>query len=1152
MLKILYDMLGVLLFLAGVFVVYAANQDKTNRHRQRPLPAVAALFCLLAIIFNARHGGEMTASLDGFVAAIGLGDGTESVFLRVAVLNMWIMFIFAIIKAVYNLVARLSDLTFEQVEMTPYAYDKEYQHWFLKQGCLGMRELAKWSFACVTILASLLFLFSGILSQSPAFQNSFFPAYASIVVGELFYYLDGTTKEEYLDDVSFEADGAIHVFQYAKVWEVLSHYFGDRLLQVSSHGASQGSPGTHDDFCQSLIESDDHWTRLAGGYFDKLVKRGLIGSADKDGGYGSLNHDMALNTIRLMQGKSVMFASPFCRDFIPYIFLPLCSRLMRNEKVLVLYGPAVSEDSLVSYLDEGFRFVTGVSGMWTIEELPSKEDGSKGTSDVVLLPYSSLSNVRRIIDNADTLSRVSMVLVIDPSSLIATCQIGLNFLAEYVSYGCPVNYCIFDQNADGLVDALSHALRTNLTEVGATEASEGSAIGMFWEVDGEQLQHRLLPGVAHYLGVGTEIALVALKAQIPKVSWASRSAVPLADQRWIDGQYYSELLRFAELPEEQLQLDEHIDFCTDTWSLGKREDAFIVAEDEYQNMFETFRQFATRGTQQSFVNVLAPNYLLRSYMAENRQIFENDPKAIPAISPDFSKSQRNAIFSIVMAMVQSGRMVSEEELRKRFKYVGLSVTNMKEALEGLLIEHLELVDDDPDKYPERHVIMEETEEYDPTTREIEVRRHYGISNLAKYDECFASLRNVPVVTEMPDGSELLLGSRLYGHVYQSYLPGQFVVVEGKYYEVVSISKDTGVMLRRAADHFSSRRYYRQLRTYSVDSWTQEEVIGDTRTVSGVEVRKIRYSGSVTTAGYIDLQDYGDLAGGSVVNLSNIPVRKYRNKDALRLEFPGADAHITATIAVLMSEIVVTLFPKDHPYLAVVTPSAGKLADPEQQVLYGYQGQGADTDANVIYIIEDSLIDIGLITSVDRNIHRILEICWDYLDWHLGMLLGGSQGEQTPDPGEPPAFIPPVEEKGFIQRLIEKLDRLLRKKDKDGGKPAGGQGGKPAGPGKPEEPEKPQKPDEPEEPKKPGEPESVKPEPEKPGQEPKAGSTDGDGKDEPETDGPHPADEDEKDPEIEIELKSEDVGQSPDGEASLEAEPAEEKPESDALPEGDEA
>ena len=69
-----------------------------------------------------------------------------------------------------------------------------------------------------------------------------------------------------------------------------------------------------------------------------------------------------------------------------------------------------------------------------------------------------------------------------------------------------------------------------------------------------------------------------------------------------------------------------------------------------------------------------------------------------------------------------------------------------------------------------------------------------------------------------------MDAKLFGHITQCMLPGQFVTYEGKYYEVKRVSPQVGVVLHRASDLYDARKYYRQLRTYHLAPPAADAVI----------------------------------------------------------------------------------------------------------------------------------------------------------------------------------------------------------------------------------------------------------------------------------------------------------------------------------------
>ena len=1074
---------GVAVVLLAALVVWRANRGRPKRCTQVLLPVVAVVYCLFALVTANQQMAAIAAGINALSSRFDALGGVASLISRfvdtanlesvlvavvtlasVCIANVTILLGFAAIKGIYHMVVSLvvkkAAPLCKTLVMDFYEYDENYGHWYIREDRVGLRRVMKWLYRTALVLCSVLFFLSilGIGATltvgplvawlKPLVANPFYPAFAVLLVGECYFFLDGVTRQEYLDGIEVEDDHARRIFQYAKVRTALEHYFGDRLLKAASRGKRKAGYLSHEDFCKDLSASQDFETKEAGAYFKALTSQNLIGRGSVSG-YDELNHDDALSTVDLLKGRSVMFASPFYRDFIPYVFLPLNAQLIRGRRALVLYGANCSAEEMNSYVREGLDFVTNADDLYRIG--PWEEE-----PDVALVPFFELGSPDDVSRHAALLEKVGFVVIVDPSSLLATYQVGLSFLAEHLGRGCAVTYCIFDKNSDGLVDSLSHALRANLVEVNATEYAEGAAVGMFWQVDGEFLQHRLFPNVAHYLGASAEVGLVALKRQVERVSWVSAEAVPLVDQRWILGQYHGELFRFAELPQEQNQIDEHFRFQYDPWSMPKQDHQFIMVEDEYANLFEAYRQYATRGIDDAFINVMSPNYLLREYMVDLADVLLIDPKAIPSLAPDFSKSARNLIFGIVMMMVDlpAGAIgVPEEEIVARLKYAGvLDNRSVFETLQGLIVDHI-AVDDEAVRaaagnaaasvsraaaatkagakalMPEDHLVMEEVQEYVPALRDVATRYYYRFDSKVAAEPWFRTLRNVPMVTEMPDGTEEYLGSRLYCHVYKTLLPGQFVTLKGKYYEVLQISDTTGVLLRRAADHFSRRRYYRQLRTYRVDRWQDGEAPGDAYSIGGGGVIRGYAKFSVRTEGYLDMEDYGNLYSAKRVSLTNVPDREYTHKSVLKVVLSGATPQVATTLTLLISEMLKTLYPRDHMFLAVLQGQGESLPEgmlypcefswDGAQVSVGAGEYAVDAGAPYILIIEDSLIDIGLLSSVERNLSRILEMCWDWLDWHVAKMEGRTDEAPTYDVSVVPPNPEPIpEKKSIFKRAIE--------------------------------------------------------------------------------------------------------------------------------------
>lgn len=1037
-------------FLWGVLLVGLVNYRRSRRYRQVLIPPFVLAFAFLVLIdFEWLEG--MSRALLMLVLHVPVPlNGPGNAFVMSCVTNFTYMAFVAALKLLYrpvsavifSLLGNRADVLFGLF----YEYDTNDDRWYLSDRNRGMRGVARNLFIGTIILSCVLFFIDDPVYEVVGFMNTFYPCFGVALVGECYYVLSGETRIEHHDTLDSEAEIAQKHHSYYKIAAALKHYFGDKILSSFSTGRRQQSEVSNDDFCEELISSTSYAGRLAGTYFRTLIRDGVLGS-EEGSSYDEFNRSYALNTVSLLEGQSVLFADPFYYDYLPYVFLPIHAALLRDKHVVFLFGSNGNEGRIRSYIEEGTSFVGGVEGLWSIDHLA--RDGS-ASPDIALLSFDELSGIDLLRNNESYFSGTSFVVVIDPSNLLATYQIPISAFASLVNRGSNATFAVFDKNSDGLVDSLSHAFRTHLVEVSATEFGQGTAVGVFWDADADDLQHRLFSGVTHYLGVAPEIGLVALKSQASKVTWAARDNAPLADQRWILGQYYRELFDFAELPQNQAELDRHFDFAWDLWSMKKESECFVMAEDEYNNLYEVYRQFATRGTDEAFVNILAPNYLLRAYMTSNDMLFRHDPKAIPSLAPDFPKSERNLMVELVLTMFvnENKAMLPEEEVLRKCRYFGLRERDTRMLLERLIHRYLTpdaeaLAFGEP---PESYLISKKEVRYDPVTDAEDEHLRFGILDRARYASCFRDILNVPLVTELPDGTRQVLGVRLYGLVWQSFLPGQFLVIDGKYYEVLSISAKTGVLLRRAADHFVGRRYYRQIREYGFKAPDDVDALQvSSRKISTIQVSTMRLNVWVSTRGYLIQDNYGDVEHARFAEVQNVPVRKYAYKDVLKITLPDASKEVVRTLTVVLSEMLATLFPKDHQYVSVLSLAAndfpegitGRLASPEAELL----------DELSIYFVEDSPVDMGLIVSIDRNIERMLGICCEFLTWHEDALwttrirkASGSTVDTTDDKSDEgqtenedkssekeSETSSESKKKGLLKRFIEWIQRHFRKK-----------------------------------------------------------------------------------------------------------------------------
>ncbi len=1079
--------IAILPFVSLCFASKKINLPESERSRQFIMPVIAFVYVIIAMIFVEDINDwllrliESIPNLIAYVSKISLvPEKVAAIFVQIASyvkafldslnLKFWIFFISnAVIMAFYltlkSVCIRTIDETvkydgwlFEKIAQKFYEYFPERGKWCLFENFVQTRGFLEAFYISAVVISAALMISTRKYYDEGLMKSLFYPVFGVLVIGELFFYLDGPTKIEYSEKIIGEEEEAYKKVNYSLLRKFLRSIYSDKLLaEETSVNNALSYDMTTDDFIHELEKSEDHKTVNFAEYM-KMVK-----------GTGfTIDNNYLFSSLDLLNGKSVLFNNPFYNDLIPYAFYPMNRALLSHQKVLVVLGRHAIENDIIEWIRKGVESVTNIPYMWNIEILGKEPK----MPDIGVITRSDVLGIDIHNANAEFLESVGYVVIIEPSKLVSTAQIGLNLIVKQCrkSEDKEIVYCMCDKNCDGLVDALSHILMTSITEVSATNKHLGTSSYMCWEVDEEYTHHRLLPNISRYLGFGTELSFAALKNQVSKTKWFGGEAFPVADMRWIAKQYYYDLTKYAGVATTQESMDDRFVTSPNFWSATAEKNTYITVEDESNNMFEILRDFSTRTTEQGFVNVISSDYLLKDYMADNASIFETDAKAIPYIVADYTRSNRNTLLRLILMM--STTPVSEDILESELSLLNIPVFDLKKQLwfetyncyasvaevASLPENYKEAVEEAfnrkiaDGRYEFGADIFDVVERFNLKKGVIEIT--YSITDKEFLRICVSELRSAGYIAEDEKGDKHYLGAELCGHIYQRLLPGQFFTFDGKYYEMMYLTADGKALVRRAADHINGRPNYRQKREYVISGLRASEKVGSQKNISGLKVFHEFADITVNTSGYYSMNRYNDFASAREVlfegtEKNGIPSRKYRNKEILRIELPDfggkLNENIRYTIAVLFNEVFKTIFAENQAYISAVTDDS--FFDDESQskpLTYSVKGDGCEVSSNCIYIIEDSQLDLGLTVTVERNLERIFRIIFDYLEWHRDTL--DASLNPKPDP-EPPIIFSeekpeepenPEDEDGFFSKLrkkirsgIDKIKKFFKKKRKKG-------------------------------------------------------------------------------------------------------------------------
>lgn len=1013
------NLIAALPVLGALLAVAAVNTGRGSRVRQTPVPFVAIVYSVVALFILYRFNAGLDSAIESAAGVIPGVDGLVGRTWLYIAENILVLLIFLVIKVALRFALKPL-FTAKGNDQQPfgallvarvYEYVPDYDMWFIARRFANLRRFYGALYWSSCGIAVLFITFAGMYSTWEGFAAVAFPAVAAFVIGEFYFALDGLTRSEYDRDILGERDSARQVANYGPLRKILREVFPDRVLSDDVHLSSMASLESGHRL-GVLTRSDDDVEQLAGSYFDRLRQ------SRRD-----VDVNLAEASLELMRGNNVLIGNPFYADLTPYLALPAYFNLLQYRRCLIIVGRDALAEDLGNWIGQGLEDITGVPDLWNIGILSTIQQDDL---DVGILRFADVHDLQVLKSNDDFLSEVEYVILVEPSRMLATGQLGLGLVMNRCSRNGPPACVAFDANHDGLVDALSHLVKSNITEVVASALPRGASSEVIWQAEGPHMHSTILPNVSRYLGLGTEIGAVALKYQVSKVHWVGSETFPVKDMMWIAGQYYPQINSFAELELSQDALREALVPTSNPWLLGQSDNYFLVVEDELANAYETIRQFATRAQVSGFINLISQDYLLRDYMVGNNELFSADPKAVPSVVPDFARTERNAVFRIILTLAAFG--MSARELAREFELIGWPIPDESDYdatagmdWEGPLVAALKGAIEKQTGIADAPILlMERSSRSGWSHLQLEEDR-YTIRPGTEIDALIESLG--PAYFYVEDEAEKVnrIGSLLFGHVYQALLPGQFITYAGKYYQVQRIgtqSHQNRVVLRRAADHIHDRRVYRNLRTFDIGALRSSGVAGARINVSGVELHQAVADIEVQSTGYLELKSRSALGRGRKVLVRDLPKRTYRNKAVLEIELPDVPPRVRKTIALLLNELFVTVFPYSHQYVVALTQDEG---DEFGDLLDDVTHAGGP---HSIIIVEDSTVDMGLLVAVERNWERFLEIITDYLTWNASPV--PPESEPIPDDYEPvfpdrpaPAVVSP-----WYKRVIERLRELF--------------------------------------------------------------------------------------------------------------------------------
>ena len=259
LISVLKMILALLPFLLICYISGKLNIVKQERSKQFFMPVIALIYSVVTIIFSDKINSflikkvgdfavwltELTG-INGLPASVNsfISDGAKSLakiindsniaFWVFFIANTFILIVYLLVKAVTIVILHKSIKNNGQLHSAIaggfYEYHEDKDVWCVKDNLVQVRaQLRVFYFACFFITVVLMMV-SKKWYLDGVIKTVYYPVYSIILLGEVYFYLDGLNYSEYLQNILGENENATKTINYSLLRKYLRNLFGDKLL----------------------------------------------------------------------------------------------------------------------------------------------------------------------------------------------------------------------------------------------------------------------------------------------------------------------------------------------------------------------------------------------------------------------------------------------------------------------------------------------------------------------------------------------------------------------------------------------------------------------------------------------------------------------------------------------------------------------------------------------------------------------------------------------------------------------------------------------------------------------------------------------------------------------------------------------------------
>lgn len=497
-------------------------------------------------------------------------------------------------------------------------------------------------------------------------------------------------------------------------------------------------------------------------------------------------------------------------------------------------------------------------------------------------------------------------------------------------------------------------------------------------------QSKLLRGyVNKFLGEETSLAVFALKDNITHIKLFGLDGYPATEYiEELDNNRSNFNFDTTSIAKNAFQAFKY----TETPHLSHSTDnGVICCRDNFFNLPYSAKMYNAFNKKLSLINIICPPYLLRSYFAHNLHYFYHSP--VYAIPPVISKTSFSAAYYLLWKLTSSKLTAQKiSELMVSCFENPVNHSDCIAACSKLIFEHIGITN------IENHLIADSVYYFNTTRRRYEKQVLYSLGKDILDAKKLEFQKRVIIKTT--NGVEL--GHIQYDFLFQNYLPGQIHEFGGKPYFIGNFDSNNFVNSVSFSSPSEIIRYHNTRKVTINNISLESRIPAAIKTIDNkYRLSVLESAFSVTSTGYFTFNKAIDLHNQpGFTPVSSVPVRNYTSGRMLMIEYwvngytTEQKTSLVNTFTVLISELLLSLFPETYRYLFCGSPFADLHL--ESEVFSYYFGVidepdiGNKTNENYIrvYIIEDAHQDLGLIRPIFDRFDSMMLLIDDYLTWKL--------------------------------------------------------------------------------------------------------------------------------------------------------------------------